>query len=273
MTLDSIKKEDRFAFAISLGFHLVLAVFFILYTFNLDADVRPSFIEIELGEYRTGTLTEYSEVKAEQVATRPDPSETQPENPQPDEPQPTEQKQTTTKETTKPVNAPEQKENVQEEELKTPKTDKVDPNQKAEQKEQEEITVPPKTEKEETVKEGQKTSGDEEGTKGKVSTEQGSGNDSEKSAPYELRWEGDIERDPMVQPLPDNTADEEATITVRFEVKPDGTIGRIIPLRKMNPELEREVMRTLRSWRFSRLPSGVPQQSQWGTITFRFVFE
>lgn len=95
----------------------------------------------------------------------------------------------------------------------------------------------------------------------------------EKSAPYELNWEGDIERNPMVQPLPDNTTDSEATVTIRFEVKPDGSIGRIVPLKKMNPELEREVTRTLRSWRFSQLPSGVPQQSQWGTITFRFVKE
>lgn len=65
----------------------------------------------------------------------------------------------------------------------------------------------------------------------------------------------------------------EATITIRFKVKPDGSIGRVVPLKKMNPKLEREVTRTLRSWRFSQLPSGLPQQSQWGTITFRFVLE
>jgi TonB family protein len=97
--------------------------------------------------------------------------------------------------------------------------------------------------------------------------------EKEVSTPYELRWEGDIERNPMVLPLPDNVTDSEATITIRFEVKPDGSIGRIIPLKQMNPELEREVMSTLRSWRFSRLPSGIPQQSQWGTITFQFVLE
>lgn len=65
----------------------------------------------------------------------------------------------------------------------------------------------------------------------------------------------------------------EATITIRFKVKPDGSIGRVVPLKKMNPKLEREVTQTLRSWRFSQLPSGLPQQSQWGTITFRFVLE
>lgn len=88
---------------------------------------------------------------------------------------------------------------------------------------------------------------------------------------YEIQWEGDIERAPMVQPLPSNVANTEAVITVRIEIRPNGTVGRIIPLRKMSPELETEVMRTLRSWRFNRLPTGIPQQPQWGTITFRFI--
>jgi TonB family protein len=77
----------------------------------------------------------------------------------------------------------------------------------------------------------------------------------------------------MVQPLPENSTNIEAVITFRFEVNPDGSLGRVFPLKKMNPELEREVRRTLRSWRFSRLPSGVPQEPQWGNITFRFVLD
>lgn len=91
------------------------------------------------------------------------------------------------------------------------------------------------------------------------------------SEPYEIQWEGDIERIPLIQPLPNNVADIEAVITVRIEIRPNGTVGRIIPLRKMSPELETEVMRTLRSWRFNNLPTGIPQQPQWGTITFRFI--
>lgn len=93
------------------------------------------------------------------------------------------------------------------------------------------------------------------------------------SAPYNLQWEGELDRSPMIQPLPSNRTNEEAVITIRFEINPDGSLGRIMPLSKVNPELEREVMRTLRNWRFSRLPSGVPQEPQWGTITFRFVME
>lgn len=273
MTFEKLKEEDRFALAITGGFHILLVLFFVLYTFTVTKEVRPSFIEVEFGEFRSGTLAEYSRQKAEQVATRPDPSEIEPRESQPEKPQPEEQQQTTTTQTAKPVDAPDQKEEVQEEELKTPETDKVDPEQITAQKEQEEVTIPPKTEKAETVQEGVETSGDEEGNRGSVNADQGTGNETEKSAPYNLSFEGDIDRAPVVQPLPENTSGLEATLTIKFEVKPDGTIGRIIPLKKMNPELEREVMRTLRSWRFSRLPSGVPQQGQWGTITFRFVLE
>jgi TonB family protein len=73
--------------------------------------------------------------------------------------------------------------------------------------------------------------------------------------------------------MPNYVVEVEAVISVRFEVRADGTVGRIQPLQRMNPELEREVMTTLRSWRFSRLPAGVPQESQWGRITFRFVLK
>lgn len=273
MQVPSLNNEDRFALAVTGGVHVVLFVIFLLYTFSIEANVRPSFIEVEFGEFQTGTPTKQAEQKAEKVATRPNPSETKPENPEPKKPDPVEKQQTTTKETTKPVDVPDQKEEIQEQEIKTPETDKVDPQKETATEEPKEVTVPPKTEKDEIQQEGSKTSGDKKGNTGQLDTDQGTGNEQKKSAPYELNWEGDIERNPMVQTLPDNTTGSEATITIRFEVKPDGSLGRIIPLKKMNPELEREVMRTLRSWRFSRLPSGVPQQSQWGTITFRFVLE
>lgn len=268
-----LNDEDRFALMITGGVHLVLLVVFILYTFTIEQNVRPSFIEVEFGEFRSGTATQYAEEQNPQVATRPDPSETEPEEPQPEKPVPVEEQQTTSEETTKPVDAPDQKEEIQEEEIKTPDTEKVEPKEETDVQEQEEVIIPPKTEQAEEQQEGAETSGDEEGNNGRVDADQGTGNEVDKSAPYELKWEGDLERSPVVQPLPDNNTGIEATLTIRFEVKPNGTIGRIIPLRKMNPELEREVMRTLRSWRFSRLPSGVPQQSQWGTITFRFVLE
>lgn len=269
----NIDEEDRFALGVTAGIHVVLIIIFLLYTFSINQNVRPSFIEVEFGEFQAGTIAQQAEVQNEQVATRPNPSEIEPEEPEPERPDPIEEQQVTTEETVKPVDAPDQVEEIEEEPIETPETDKVEPDQQTDTEQQEEVTIPPKTQQAETQQEGAETSGDVDGNTGELNADQGTGNETEKSAPYELNWEGDLERAPMVQPLPENNSDIEATITIRFEVKPNGTIGRLIPLRKMNPELEREVIRTLRSWRFSRLPTGVPQQSQWGTITFRFVLE
>lgn len=273
MQVPDLDNEDRFALSITGGVHIALVIFFLLYSFSMEQNVRPSFIEVEFGEFQSGSPAEYAEEQAEQVATRPDPSDTEPENPEPETPDPVEEQQTTTEETTKPVDVPDEVEEVEAEEVETPDTDKVEPEEETSTEEQQEVTVPPMTEEDEVQQEGAETSGSERGNTGEPDVDQGTGNEQEKSAPYELSWEGDIDRSPMVQPLPTNIADAEATITIRFEVKPDGTVGQIVPLKKMNPELEREVIQTLRSWRFSRLPSGVPQQSQTGTITFRFVLE
>lgn len=273
MQLPNLDNEDRFAFMITGGVHVALLVIFLLYNFSIQNEVRPSYIEVEFGEFRSGSPTEFAEEQAEQVATSRDPSETQPEEPEPEQPDPVEEQQATTDEQIKPVDVPDEIEEVEAEEVETPETDKVDPEQETADEEQQEITVPPKTEEDEVQQEGEETSGDERGNTGEIDTDQGTGNQDDKSAPYELKWEGDINRSPMVQPMPENTSDSEAMLTVKFEVKPDGRVGQILPLKKMNPELEREVINTLKNWRFSRLPSGVPEESQWGTITFRFVLD
>lgn len=266
-------EDDRRALYVTVGLHAILLIFSLLYTLEMNSNVRPSYIEVEFGEFKTGQLAEYSEVKNEQVAQRPNPSEIEPDEPAEEIPEPDVTPQTPTEEETKPVDLPDQVEEVVEEEVTTPETDKIDPTQRESEQQEEEVEIPPVARENETVTEGAKESGDEDGARGDVNSDQGIGNDEDKTSPYELKWEGDLDRDPMVQPLPTNSANTEAVITVRFEVRPDGSVGRIIPLRKMNPELEREVMSTLRTWRFSRLPSGVPQQTQWGTITFRFVFD
>ncbi len=270
---EEMREEDRFALCVSGGLHVVLVLFFLIYTFSINDNMRTAFVEVQFGEFQRGTQAEYSQVTEEQVATQPDPPEVEPEDPQPDEPEQEEEQQTTTDETVKPVDAPDQQDVQDEEKVTTPDTDKVDPEKQSADEQQQDVVIPPKTQQADTRQEGAETSGDPEGTQGDVDASQGEGNEQESSSPYELEWEGDIERAPVQQPLPDNVADVEATITVRFEVRPDGNIGQMVPVRKMNPELEREVLSTLRSWRFSRLPSGVPQQSQWGTITFRFVLE
>lgn len=265
-------KDDSRALTATLGIATVLVLFSLWYTIDMGRNLRPSFIEVEFGEYQTGKLAQFSELQNEEVASRPNPSETETEEPVEEAPEPEEAPQTPAEENTKPVDLPDEIESVSEEAVETPVTEVIDPTKTSEQQE-EEIEIPPQAQQAETTEEGAEESGDVDGAIGDTSADQGVGTDEDKSAPYELKWEGDIERAPMVQPLPTNNANTEAVITVRFEVRPDGAVGRIIPLRKMNPELETEVMKTLRTWRFSRLPGGVPQQVQWGTITFRFVFD
>lgn len=268
-----IKDENRFGATVTGGIHLLLIIIALLYTIDFNQDNRSAYIEVTLGEYRSGTVAERAEVRQEQVATRPNPSEIQPDRPVPEQPRPIETPQRVTEETTKPVELTKQEEEVEAEVIRTPETEVVDPQNKQTSETVEEIVIPPKTAENEKVQEGAETSGDVRGTQGNLNAEQGLGTDEDLSSPYNLQWEGELDRAPMIQPLPENNANTEATITVRFEVSPDGSVRRIIPVTKMNPELEREVMSTLRSWRFSRLPAGAPQESQWGIITFRFVFD
>lgn len=273
MKFPDFTKDDSLALSITIALNTALLIFSLLFTINPDGDYRPSYIEVEFGEFSTGQLSEFSSVKNEEVAQRPNPSEIEPENPVEEVPETEEQIQNPQEENLKPVDLPDEVEEILAEEVvKTPETEKKDPAAQQVNEEEEVVEIPPQARENAVTEEGATESGDEEGAKGNVNTDQGIGNDEEKTSPYELKWEGEIDRAPMVQPLPRNTANTEGVITVRFEVKPNGTVGRIIPLRKMSPELEREVMSTLRTWQFSRLPNDVPQQAQWGTITFRFVF-
>ena len=273
MNLDTLSIDEKRGLAASGITAVVLLLFSIWYSIDTNRNMRPYFIEVEFGEFQSGQLSEFSEQQNEQLATRQNPSETPTEEPVEDSPEPETTPETTAQENTKPVDLPDEVEEVLEDPVETPETEVLDPTQNASEVAEEEIEIPPQAQMDEEQSEGAEESGDPDGNRGATDSDQGSGTDTDESAPYELQWEGDIERAPMVQPLPSNVANTEAVITVRFEVRPNGTVGRIIPLRKMNPELETEVLRTLRSWRFSRLPSGVPQQAQWGTITFRFVFD
>lgn len=266
--------EDRFGWAVTGGLHLILLIFAIIYNVNFDVENRPAYMEVTLGEFRSGTVAQQAEQQEEEVATRPNPAEEEPDDPDPEITQPTETPQQPEEEATKPVDLTDQTEEIQDEEvIETPETEVIEPETPDDTEEIEENEIPPKTEEDEQIQEGAATSGDVEGLEGDLNVDQGTGTTEDRSSPYQLQWEGDLDRTPQTQPLPSNPTNNEATITIRFEVNPNGSLGRVFPLRKMNPELEREVMRTLRSWRFSRLPQGVPQEPQWGTITFRFVLD
>lgn len=59
-------------------------------------------------------------------------------------------------------------------------------------------------------------------------------------------------------------------IELKFWVLPDGAIGKIIPIRRGDPTLEREMMAYLKEWRFNPLPPDVPQEEQWGTLPIKY---
>ncbi len=270
-------QEERFGLIIALIAHIIVLVGAYLWYTESDPPERRAFIEVSLGEISDGAMADFSREEAEEVATSPDPADVEPEEPV-EEPQEVveEQQEQVEDEPTRDVELPEETEEVESDEVvETPDTEEIDPEEFEEEilEDQEEIKLEEPREEDETEQEGEDETGDIRGIRGDRDADQGPGAELDRSSPYELEWEGDIERTPRVQPLPDYNVDVEAVIRVRFEVKPDGSVGRIVPLIRMNPELEREVFNTMRSWRFSRLPSGVPQESQWGTITFRFVLD
>ncbi|MCC5913292.1 MAG: TonB family protein [Balneolaceae bacterium] len=270
----NINKEDRFGLSVTGILHLIILLIALFYMVSFDIDNRPAYIDVTLGEFRSGTAAEQAEVQREEVATRPNPAETQPEDPDPEITQPVDEPQQPEEETARPVDLPDEiEEIVSDEVVETPETDVIDPEVLEPIEDVVEEEVPPQTIEDEQIQEGVAESGDERGTRGEVDVDQGTGNDPDHSAPYDLQWEGDLNRDPLAQPEPRNLTNQEATIRVRIEVDPRGNIVGIRPIIRMNPELEREVMNTLRNWRFSPLPSGVPQENQVGTITFRFVLD
>jgi TonB family protein len=266
-------KEERFGLQVALGFHVILFLFLLFVKLDAPQEQRTAFIEVELGAFQMGSPAEYAPKKNQQVESRRVTSKNDSKE-RPQENKPVNQQNTQKSvDKTKPVDAPDQNEEILSDDvIKTPETEKITPDLSDKQQVKEEA-IAPNVKKDELEKDGELKTGDIEGNKGDPNVKQGTGTDEDKTAPFSLKWEGDIERSPQVQPLPRYSQDLEAVITVRFEVRPDGTVARMLPTKKMNPDLEAEVLKTLRTWRFSRLPSGVPQQSQWGTITFRFVLQ
>jgi TonB family protein len=79
-------------------------------------------------------------------------------------------------------------------------------------------------------------------------------------------------REPLSRPtLPEVQVQAEGEITLKFWVRPDGVVSRVLPERKGDATLEVAAIRYLEGWRFTPLPPHEPQIEQWGTITIRFL--
>lgn len=89
---------------------------------------------------------------------------------------------------------------------------------------------------------------------------------------YHIEWEGKINRIKTVGELPrfPPGVKESAIVRFRVVVLPDGTIERIFPLEKANPDFERVAFEALRTWKFNPINENVKQS---GVVTFNFKVE
>ncbi len=249
-----LNRDERFGLAVTTGAHAVLLALLLFMRMSQNDEQRTAFIEVTLGEFRFGAASEFSNQPNADLATT-----TNPENAVVDPANPTEAVELPT--TERVVIDPAR--------VNTPEQGKANPDAADERVRV--ATTPDDRRRDLQDREGAETAGNVRGTTGSATAQEGTTNDPVRSSPFSLVWEGDIQRAPLRQPLPNYVYEVDAIIIMRFEVRPDGTVGGVVPIRRANPELEREVTNTLRNWRFSPLPSNVPQTSQWGRITFRFV--
>lgn len=267
-----LEKEQIIGIALTLGIHAILLLGAYFYVLPQKQQQRAAFIEVTLGEFKSGSPSKQAPVKAEEVKKRVNPGKEVVEEEKPEIPQEKaqEQKAAPVKAADLAKTAPVESEDV----IKKTDTDEIDPSRKSADKVTETEPSVTKAEQDKQVAEGPIISGNPQANNGSNNSSPGKGEDQDKSAPYVLKWDGeDIERSTVFNPTPGIIENYNAVVTFRFEVRPDGSVGKIIPIRKSSPTVNQEVQRTIRSWRFSALPANVPQQVQWGTITFRFVLQ
>jgi TonB family protein len=79
------------------------------------------------------------------------------------------------------------------------------------------------------------------------------------------------ERQVLFQPPPPKVnVESESEIELRFWLLPNGSVSRVVPVKKSDPRLEALAINYLRQWRFTPLPSDAPPDEQWGIIPFKF---
>lgn len=72
---------------------------------------------------------------------------------------------------------------------------------------------------------------------------------------------------------PEGLTDKQMTVTLQFTVFPDGSVGRILPMRKTDKFLESAAIDALQTWRFEPLGPQVDQKTQTGKVPFTFKLE
>jgi TonB family protein len=79
-------------------------------------------------------------------------------------------------------------------------------------------------------------------------------------------------REPLAPPDPPQViVPAESEISLKFWVRPDGVVSRVLPVRRGDAGLEAAAIRYIEGWRFTPLPPHEQPVEQWGTITVRFL--
>jgi TonB family protein len=73
----------------------------------------------------------------------------------------------------------------------------------------------------------------------------------------------------VIPKYPEGVA-KEIDVKLKFTILPDGTVGNILPLIKVDSRLENAAINSLRQWRFEPLPEGKKQFEQTAVIVFPF---
>ncbi len=75
-------------------------------------------------------------------------------------------------------------------------------------------------------------------------------------------------------PIPNVKATIETEFEMKFWVRPNGTVDRVIPVKRAGDvELERVAANYLRQWRFKAIPENEQQVDEWGTVVIKFKLE
>jgi|GEM_PF-4505236 TonB family C-terminal domain len=97
-------------------------------------------------------------------------------------------------------------------------------------------------------------------------------NNSAGGTPYEISWNGMsrtlLSGERPVFPL---GVKHGGTVKIRITVDPDGNVKSMIPVEKADSKLEEAAMAAIRTWKFSKLPSGYAQVDQ--SAVAKFIFK
>ena len=105
-------------------------------------------------------------------------------------------------------------------------------------------------------------------------TAEGQGNKANGSGSfgYDIDWGGQGTRKIYMYSVPSypEGVEKEIDIRLRFSIKPDGTVGTVIPLTKADTKLENAAIYSLRQWRFEPLSPLQKQVDQTAVIVFPY---